>query len=277
MRIARGGFVVAVVPVLAALCFGAFMFVSVLLDPMYFDLVSYDTHRTLTGFVAPLALCVTLAVFGLLDALFVSAVATDDGFLAATGRVRANPWGLALWVGAFVVAFWPFRPVVLPQWTLGWVLEALPVLHGELGWVPVVPVVGAVAAVVALAAATFFLAPLTVVDGRSPREALAANLRLLRTTPVETAVAVSLGVASVLVGFLAVCLGVFGLAFALGIWIFGLVLLPFALVSLALGFACLAVGYAFARTLMVETYARGCRRLPDGSGNTSARAPIDPS
>jgi len=277
MRIVRAGFVLAVVPVVAAACFSTFTFLTLLLDPVYFDLVSYDTYRMLTGFVAPLALCTTLAVFGLLDALFVSAVATDDGFLAATGRVRANPWGIALWVGAFVVAFWPFRPVVLPQWTLGWVLEALPVLRGELGWLPVAPVVGAVAAVVALAAATFFLAPLTVVDGRSPRAALAANLRLLRAAPVETAVAVSLGVASVLAGFLAVCLGIFGLAFAFGIWIFGLVLLPFALVSLALGFTCLAAGYAFARTLLVEAYRRGRRRRAGGPGDTSPQAPIDPS
>lgn len=277
MRIVRAGLVLAVVPVVATLCFSAFTFVSVLLDPAYFDLVSYDAYRTLTGFVAPVALCVTLALFGLLDALFVSAVATDDGLLAALGRVRANPSGVALWVAAFVVAFWPFRPVVLPQWTLRWVLEALPVLRGELGWVPAAPVAGAVATVVALAAATFFVAPLAVVDARSPRRALSANLRLLRTTPVETAVAVSLGVASVLVGFLAVCLGIFGLAFSFGFWVFGFVLLPVALVSLVLGFVCLAAGYAFARTLMVETYYRGRRRLSGGSGNTSAQPPIDPS
>lgn len=276
-RIAYAGVVVAVVPVVAALCYSVSIGITLLLDPAYFDLVSYDTYRMLTGFVAPVALCTTLAVFGLLDGLLVSTVATDDGVIAALGRVRANPLGVALWAGTFVVAFWPFRLVVLPQWTLRWVLEAFHIVRGELGWLPVAPVAGAVAVVLALAAATFFLAPLTVVDARSPRDALVTNLRLLLATPAETAVAVSLGVASVLTGGLAVCLGLLVTAFSLGLWIFGLVLLPVAVVALALGFVCLAAAYAFSRTLLVETYRLGCDRLSDGPGNTSTRTPIDPS
>jgi hypothetical protein len=166
---------------------------------------------------------------------------------------------------------------VWPRWTLFGLIEAFPVLSGDVGWFPTLAFARATVIVLVISAATLYLPPLTAIDGRGPTRALRENVELVRAAPVETAMAALFGLAAVITGFLAFGLGLLVFGFSLGLWIFSIFLLPITIPVMMIGFVCLAATYAYARTLAVETYRRERYRLSNDSGARPASTPVDPS
>lgn len=201
--------------------------------------LSAATGRVPSDLRTPLAVTISLVVFGFMDALFVYSIHTDRPLFDGLDRVGANGAGVALWIGAFVVSFWWIMTALVPQ-------LALPTAVGGAESVAGSPLATSfVVCFGVLVSATFAVPALTMLELWGPADAAAGALEHLTETPAETAIAVLLGVATVTVGTLVLAVG-----------FFSLVLAP-------IGVFVLAVAYTFARSLAVRTYYRGRNRLRD--------------
>lgn len=220
------------------------------------------------SFVVPI-----LALFAVFDVIFVYAIGAEEP--SVSGGIKAiasNGFGIAVWVTVFVLALGPLvasypYPFALP----------FGVLDAEFSLYDLVRTVLPVAAITGVAATSFFVAPILVIESRSPAEAVHRNIELLRATRFETTVSVLVGVATLLDSLALVIFGVWLAVIGLATIIFGIgvFILPVALLLLLAGVVALPVTYAYARSLLLRTYLLGVRRVAEAGHDGTAGPETD--
>lgn len=210
-----------------------------------------------------------LVLFAVFDLLYVYVIDADElSIRECAGAMTSNVSGVVTWVVAFVAVMLPL--VVTYPDPFGVIFRVFDSQFERLDlFVAIFPVVS-----FALGAlASFFVAPITVFEDRSPSETLRRNVDLLRATPLETTVSVITGVVLVLFSLSLLVVGVWLLFVGLVTLVFGIGLLVIlvALLFILTGLVSLPVAYAYARTLLVRTYRVGVGRLEEDPDTTRRR------